>query len=156
MRRSGAETATETSLQNLEVDAAKTMGGFDIKVVVGVVSYCLCSSTMLLVNKMAMRYVPVASLVNVLQMAFAVVIVYTIKFANVAKVDDFEMSKVKAYAVYSGGFALGIYCNMQALSMSNVETIIVFRSCCPLAVSFLEYLFLGRQFPGPRCRFFFA
>ena len=122
-------------------------------VVVGVIAYCFCSSSMLLVNKMAMGYVPVASLVNTLQMGFAIAVVYFMKFTGIAKVGQFESSKVNAYALYSAGFALGIYCNMKALAVSNVETIIVFRSCCPLAVSFLEYQFLGRELPSGRSLF---
>jgi hypothetical protein len=37
---------------------------------------------------------------------------------------------------------------VQALQFSNVETIIVFRACCPLVVSLLDYGFLGRQLPS--------
>ena len=116
----------ESGLQNLEGKAKSAVGGFmgggfDAKVVAGVLGYCLCSSTMLLINKMAMGYVPVASLVNTVQMVFAAVVVYCLKYSGCCKVDDFEMEKVKAYAIYSFGFALGIYCNMRALALSNME-----------------------------------
>lgn len=39
---------------------------------------------------------------------------------------------------------------MQALSHSNVETIIVFRSCTPLAVALCDSIFLGRELPSRR------
>ena len=39
---------------------------------------------------------------------------------------------------------------MRALAMSNVETVIVFRAASPIAVSALDYLFLGRQLPNLR------
>lgn len=45
---------------------------------------------------------------------------------------------------------LGVYCNMRALAHSNVETVIIFRSCTPLAVSLCDWLFLGRELPAPR------
>jgi GDP-mannose transporter len=47
-------------------------------------------------------------------------------------------------------FVLGIYTNMQALAYSNVDTVIVFRSCSPLAVSFLDWAFMGRELPSTR------
>ena len=59
-------------------------------------------------------------------------------------------SKVKAYLLYVASFVFGVYCNMQALSHSNVETVIVFRSCTPLAVSLCDYLFLYRELPSSR------
>jgi drug/metabolite transporter (DMT)-like permease len=38
----------------------------------------------------------------------------------------------------------------KALSVSNVETVIVFRSCTPVAISVLEYFFMNREFPSLR------
>ena len=39
---------------------------------------------------------------------------------------------------------------MKSLSMSNVETVIVFRALSPCIVSILDAVFLGRQYPSPR------
>jgi GDP-mannose transporter len=39
---------------------------------------------------------------------------------------------------------------MQALSSSNVETVIVFRACSPIAVGIVEYLFMDRALPSMR------
>lgn len=38
----------------------------------------------------------------------------------------------------------------QVLSVSNVETIVVFRSCTPLAISIFDYLFYQRELPSSR------
>ena len=54
------------------------------------------------------------------------------------------------YAYYAAAFAMGCYCNMRALKLSNVDTIIVFKSMSPLVVSILEYSFLGRSLPSLR------
>lgn len=43
-----------------------------------------------------------------------------------------------------------IYANMKALSHSNVETVIVFRACTPIAVTVVEYLFMDRAWPSIR------
>ena len=47
-------------------------------------------------------------------------------------------------------FVAAIYANMQALAHSNVETVIVFRACSPIAVSVVEYLFMDRTWPTLR------
>ena len=52
--------------------------------------------------------------------------------------------------MYIVAFVSAIYANMQALKHSNVETVIVFRSCSPIAVSIIEYIFMGRAFPSLR------
>lgn len=52
--------------------------------------------------------------------------------------------------MYTVAFVLGVYCNMRALENSNVETVIIFRSCTPLAVSLCDYIFLGRELPSKR------
>jgi GDP-mannose transporter len=43
---------------------------------------------------------------------------------------------------------LAIYTNMQALAISNVDTVIVFRSCTPLVVCILDWAFMGRELPS--------
>merc|ERR1719487_25829 len=108
-----------------------------------IVGYSLCSSTLLLANKAALVYLPLPSVVSFIQIISSAVAVYGIKMAGV-KVDDFEASKLKAYAMYILAFVAAIYANMKALAHSNVETVIVFRSCTPIAVSLIEYLFMGR------------
>jgi hypothetical protein len=45
------------------------------------------------------------------------------------------------------------YTNPQALSVSNVETVIVFRACSPIAVTVVEYLFMDRSWPNIRSMF---
>ena len=42
--------------------------------------------------------------------------------------------------LYIIAFVGGIYCNMRVLSVTNVETVIVFRTCSPLIVAVLDYL----------------
>ena len=66
------------------------------------------------------------------------------------QVDKLEWSKVKAYAWYIVAFVAAIYANMQALSHSNVETVIVFRACSPIAVTVVEYIFMDRAWPSLR------
>eukprot|EP01031_Cornospumella_fuschlensis_P028241 gene28241-34103_t len=104
---------------------------------------------MLLANKMAVDYLPSPAAVSFIQLVFATVVVLVIK-ASGHPVDTLDYDRLKAYAPYIAVFLLSIYANMKALSCSNVETVIVFRACTPIAVSAIEYLFMERQFPTPR------
>lgn len=54
------------------------------------------------------------------------------------------------YFIYCLLFVGSVYASMKALSGSNMETQIVFRSATPICVSFLEFLFLGRELPSKR------
>jgi GDP-mannose transporter len=98
---------------------------------------------------MAIVYLPNPSLVSFIQILFAACAVLCIR-ATGYPVDWFEMKKLKAYAMYVLIFVLAIYTNMQALSVSNVETVIVFRACTPISVCVLEYFFMNRELPSLR------
>eukprot|EP00966_Prymnesium_polylepis_P221041 5113108-Prymnesium_polylepis.1 len=67
-----------------------------------------------------------------------------------APVDKFVWLKVKPYIMYVGLFVGTIYCNFMALEVSNIETLIVARSCVPCVVSILDFIFLGRTLPSLR------
>ena len=88
---------------------------------------------------MAIEYLPVPSVVSFIQIISTTLFVLLIKMCGVT-VDDIEWVKVKAYLTYILAFVAAIYANMQALSHSNVETVIVFRACSPVAVCIVEYL----------------
>lgn len=111
--------------------------------------YSLCSSTLLLANKVAMTYLPSAAIVSFIQMAFGAAAVLVIRLMGY-EVDWFDWEKSKAYAWYVVIFVGAIYTNMMALSYSNVETVIVFRACSPIAVSVCDVLFMNREFPSTR------
>lgn len=96
-----------------------------------------------------MVYLPLPSVVSVIQILSSTVFVLGIKFAGVS-VDDLKWEKVKPYSIYILAFVAAIYSNMKALEHSNVETVIVFRSCTPLAVTVIEYFLMGRAWPNLR------
>eukprot|EP01040_Poterioochromonas_malhamensis_P009282 gene9282-10081_t len=120
-----------------------------VSVTMAIIGYSLCSSTLLLANKVVMAYLPIPSLVSFIQIVFSAAAILMYKWCG-GFVDPLEWSKVKAYAVYILAFVAAIYANMQALNTSNVETVIVFRACSPIAVTIVEYLFMDRQWPSLR------
>lgn len=113
-----------------------------------VVGYSLCSSTLLLANKMAMVHLPSPAAISFIQIVFSTVTVILLKYSKLptmSEIDWFETDKVKGYALYVVIFVTAIYTNMKALSVSNVETVIVFRACSPIAVSVIEYIWMVKS-----------
>lgn len=120
-----------------------------LQIVIAIIAYSFCSSTLLLANKMVMADLPLPSVVSFIQMVFTVLVIYFLQGCGV-KVDTFEWSKLQPYVLYIIAFVAAIYTNMQALNYSNIETVIVFRSCTPISVTVVEYLFMGRDLPSMR------
>ena len=95
------------------------------------------AASLLLVNKLVMFYIPLPSFVSTLQFVVTAIFSYGWMLSGNAPVETWEWKKVKAYLYYTGMFVGSIYTNMKALQHANVETIIVFRSCCPLVVAII-------------------
>eukprot|EP01041_Mallomonas_annulata_P005560 gene5559-11190_t len=130
-------------MQRLEATATP------IKVALAIGAYSLCSSTLLLANKMAMVHLPLPAVVSFVQILSSTIFVLGIMQCGV-QVDKLEWTKLKSYSLYIVAFVAAIYANMRALALSNVETVIVFRACTPIAVSFIEFFFMNRAWPSIR------
>lgn len=98
---------------------------------------------------MVIVYFPIPSVISFVQIVASAVAVLVYKMLG-GVVDGLEWGKVKAYSLYILAFVAAIYANMQALAHSNVETVIVFRACSPIAVTVIEYLFMDRALPSVR------
>ena len=99
---------------------------------------------------MSVVHLPRPSVVSFLQIVFSTVQILLMKYIFGVKVDELEYDKIRAYAVYIIAFVFSIYANMKALALSNVETVIVFRACVPVAVTVIEFLFMDRTLPSIR------
>lgn len=120
------------------------------EVIASVVSYSLCSGSLVLVNKLILHFLPFPSLVIVVQLLSSIFMVYGANFFGVMPIDDFKWEFFKPYMIYTVAFSTGVYTNMMCLNTSNVETVIVARACSPLVVSVLDAMFLGRELPSKR------
>jgi GDP-mannose transporter len=130
------------------------MGGFlsskKAEVIFAVVSYSLCSGSLVLVNKLTLYYLPYPSLVVTVQLWAALLFIQLGNAFHFIEVDPIILKFVKPYLLYTVAFSLGVYCNMMSLSLSNVETVIVFRALAPLLVSIFDATCLGREWPSLR------
>ncbi|KAL9180291.1 hypothetical protein ACHAXT_008261 [Thalassiosira profunda] len=119
-------------------------------VALAVLSYSFCSGSLVLVNKLILHHLPYPSLVITVQLWATLLFIQVAEAFNFIEVDPIKWKCVKPYLAYTVAFSLGVYCNMKSLSLSNVETVIVFRALAPLLVSILDALFLGREWPSMR------
>jgi drug/metabolite transporter (DMT)-like permease len=120
-------------------------------VVTAVLTYSACSASLLLVNKYVMTLVPSAPLVTAIQCLFCIVAIGGGALAfDVPRLGDFSPALLRAYALYTVLFVLGIYSNMRALEESNVDTVIVFRAATPLLVAAADWALMGREAPSAR------
>jgi len=118
------------------------------EVLLSVLAYSFCSGTLVLLNKLILHHLPYPSLVISVQLTAALMFIGIVKFTDKLQVDPIKWKYVKPYLYYTVAFSMGVFCNMKSLSMSNVETIIVFRALSPCIVSLLDALFLGREYPS--------
>lgn len=120
------------------------------QVLLSIMSYMTCSSLALISNKVTMFYFPTPGLVFCLQLFLTILFICIGKFLGHIAVDPLKVENVKVFVPYICSFVISLYSNGRALAYSNVETIIVFRSCSPLLVSILDWMFLDRELPSAR------
>lgn len=113
-------------------------------------AYCIVSSTMLIFNKACMIVLPAPCTVTLMQVTVTTLLIaaaWCCALVDIQKVDRVILSQ---YALYSILFVLGINFTMRSLTITNVETVLLFRACSPILVSFIDTLFLGREIPSRR------
>ncbi len=106
-------------------------GTFKVAVAIG--TYCLCSSSMLMVNKLAITHVKSATLVTLVQFSFASLVTVAAYAAHLVQIDAVGARVLRYFAIYVLSFSVGTWANMRVLAVANVETVIVFRSCTALS-----------------------
>lgn len=121
-----------------------------LEVILSVLAYSLCSGTLVLLNKLTLHYLPFPSLVVCIQLVATLTFIYGAKLSGILAVDPIRWKFVVPYLYYIVLFSMGVYCNMKSLTLSNVETVIVFRALSPCVVAFLDAFFLGREMPSLR------
>ena len=112
--------------------------------------YSLCSSTMLVINKLAVQANGLPSMVSGAQLTVAAIVPVLLEFSGMGVMGPFERARILPFLVYTTMFATSLYSNMKALMLTNVGAVIAARCCLPLVVCTIEYVFMGRSFPSRR------
>ncbi|CAK0868364.1 unnamed protein product [Prorocentrum cordatum] len=120
-------------------------------VALGVALYAACSSTLLVINKVTMAYLPDAAFVLFCQFVSSALAVRLLRCARPsADIELLSWEKSKKFVFATLVFYACLLSNTQALQYVNVETVIVARSCSPIAVALLDHVALGRDLPNLR------
>lgn len=112
-----------------------------------IAGYAICSSTMLVCNKVTVHFLPSPSFVLFGQLASAALTVWTCGVLGYVEVEELNQKRVLGFAPVAIAFLGVIFANIKTLQYANVETFIVFRASTPIIVSLCDYAFLGRQLP---------
>jgi len=115
-----------------------------------IVIYSLCSSSLLIINKVCVTFVPAPSFVLFTQLLSSAVMVKSMAGAGIVDAETFKWEKGRKYIAVVLCFAGFLYSNVKALQYVPVDTIICFRASIPLVVSIIEYFYLGRELPTAR------
>ena len=110
--------------------------------------YFVSSSSLLVLNKVAIKAIPNASLLLFTQLSSTVVIVAAPALGGKARVNFKPEGKVvRAYSTVAVVFLATIYSNFQVIHSIGINPFIVLRGSTPLMVSILDWAFMGRTLP---------
>ena len=121
-------------------------------ILLSIIFYSACSSTLLIINKLAVQAIGSTSVVLIAQFAASVlaVLVANVVSPKAVHLERFTIQKLIAFTGVVLLFCFCLYSNVKALEQNSVETVIVFRALSPIGVSFLDFKFLGRELPNRR------
>ena len=112
--------------------------------------YSACSSTMLVINKLAVSANGLPTVVSGAQLAVSAGVVAVMEAFGAGVLGPFERKRIVPFVTYTSMFAAGLFANMKALMLTNVGAVIAARCCLPLIVCVIEWAFMGRMFPNSR------
>jgi len=115
-----------------------------------IVGYASCSSFMLVINKVAVHFLPAPGFVLFAQCMSSWIAVKLAGLLGLIDVDELEWPKAKAFFPVAAAFLACIFANIKTLQFANVETFVVFRASTPLVIGIAEWWFMGRELPNAR------
>ena len=143
-------TTTTTAKMKKEASQSQSQSSTLGEKLVAIGVYSLCSSSMLVVNKLAVAAIPLPTVVSGAQLVSSAAIPLVMQACGAPVIGKMTAARVVPYALYTTMFAAGLFANMKALLLTNVGAVIAARCCLPLIVSAIEYSFMGRSWPNKR------
>ena len=90
-----------------------------------ILTYCVVASTMMVVNKLALRAFPYPSSLMALQFLVSAVVVRGLGVLGQLECAPLERERVRAFWIVPLVFEVAIFTNMKMLQAASVETVIV-------------------------------
>jgi GDP-mannose transporter len=110
----------------------------------------VASSTMLVLNKVAISEVPRPAFLLFLQLAFTSATVSIAHDLKIIKLTEFSLDVLKRFWLVPVTFLMSIFFNIKILTHTNIETFIVLRASTPVVLAVLDVQFLNRALPERR------
>jgi len=112
------------------------------------IAYSFCSSTLLVLNKVALQTVNSAAILLLLQCVFTCLALGTTDLIGASSaISPLKTEERERFIVVVALFVATLFANMRCLQVANVDTVICIRMTGSLLLSLLDYLFLGRELP---------
>jgi len=118
-----------------------------------VISYAVCSSSLLVANKWALELFPLPNLLMFAQFFTSYGVVAVLKLLKAVECDPLEKEKVISFMPVVLIFYAVLWSNLKALDALGVDLVILFRSLTPFAISIGDYMYLGRAMPSSQSWF---
>jgi len=112
-----------------------------------VLLFSAAGATLMVVNKLCVRHLPLPSLLCSLQLGVSAGVAAVMVRSEGA---TFELRKAQPLVLFVGLFACTLYTSMVALQVASIEMVLVMRACCPVLVAVLESICLGARPPSLR------
>ena len=110
--------------------------------------YFVSSSSLLVLNKVAITAIPNASLLLFVQLSSTVVLILASSLLGKSQIKyKRSMTYMWAYSTVAAVFLATIYSNFRVIHSIGVNPFIVLRCSTPLLVSVLDWVFMGRTLP---------
>uniref|UniRef100_A0A7S0WX23 Sugar phosphate transporter domain-containing protein n=1 Tax=Pyramimonas obovata TaxID=1411642 RepID=A0A7S0WX23_9CHLO len=135
-------------MKNASAAYMGSAGGTGVVFTIGL--YVVMSSSMLVINKVAVTFLPAPTIVLFAQLLTSALAAVGLNSLGIVEADELQADKVKRFYIVALVFLSTIFANMKTLQYANVETFIVFRSSTPLVIAVLDYACLGRELPSYR------
>lgn len=108
-----------------------------------VVSFATSAALLIVLNKLCLQEANVPASLATVQFFITALTARVVLQARRAAIQSFHT----VWLFYIALFTISIYMNMRLLANTGVAFVIVVRSCLPISVSVLEYIYLEREFP---------
>lgn len=112
--------------------------------------YTVCSSMLMVTNKLALRVFPYPSLLMAVQFLVSASVVRGLSLLSVLDVEPLILGRVKAFWMVPLCFELAIFANIKLLEAASVETAVVFRTAVPLITAWADWAFMDREAPSTK------
>jgi len=136
-------------LKRLNLHKAGKQGVW-MKVATLTACYSICSSMLLILNKVAVTRIPAPSFILACQLGSTALFVKGMAVAGAVEAEPLSWNKSKKFALIVFGFIGTLFASVTSLKYVPVDTIICFRASCPLVIAIIEYFYLDRELPSTR------